>query len=114
MLRRYRNQNLWGLVDARYTWRQAHGDVDARVAAAAVTVIGRQENAYTGTKSRVVYWIRPGSGSEVRVLVFDARQPAGRFCQAVAGDAAGHPFVLPVKPEEPFPRECTPQVVGEG
>ena len=81
MLRRYRNQNLWGLVDARSTRRaKPMGNVDPRVVAAAVTIIGKQENASTGTKSRVVHRIRPGSGSEVRVLVFDARQPAGQFC----------------------------------
>ena len=55
------------------------GNVDPGVVAAAVTVIGKQENASTGTKFRVVYRIRPGSGSEVRVLVFDACQPAGQF-----------------------------------
>ena len=55
---------------------------------------------------------RVGCGSEVHVLVFDARQPAGQFCQAVAGEATGHPFVLPVEPEEPLSREGAPQVVG--
>src|SRR5262245_3537755 len=52
-------------------------------------------------------------GSEVHVLVFDAGQPAGQFCDLVAGDAVGGPFVLPVKAEEPLSREGMPQIVGE-
>ena len=59
MLRRYRDQGLWGLVDTRHAKRaRPTGNVDARVVAAAVTVIDAQTHASTGTKSRAVRQIR--------------------------------------------------------
>ncbi len=59
MLRRYRNQGLWGLVDTRHAKRaRPTGNVDPRVVAAAVTVIDAQTHASTGTKSRAVRQIR--------------------------------------------------------
>lgn len=59
MLRRYRDQGLWGLVDARYARRaRPTGNVDPRVVAAAAAVIDGQKDASTGTKSRAVRKIR--------------------------------------------------------
>lgn len=59
MRRRYREQGLWGLVDARYARRaRPTGNVDSRVVAAAVAVIDAQTNASTGTRSRAVRQIR--------------------------------------------------------
>ncbi len=59
MLRRYRDQGLWGLVDTRHAKRaRPTGNVDPRVVAAAVTVIDAQTHASTGTKSRAVRRIR--------------------------------------------------------
>jgi hypothetical protein len=59
MLRRYRHQGLWGLVDTRHAQRaRPTGNVDPRVVAAAVTVIDAQTHASTGTKSRAVRQIR--------------------------------------------------------
>jgi hypothetical protein len=59
MLRRYRDQGLWGLVDTRYAKRaRPTGNVDPRVVAAAVAVIDEQKDASTGTKSRAVRKIR--------------------------------------------------------
>lgn len=59
MLRRYRDQGLWGLVDARYAKRaRPTGNVDPRVVAAAAAVIDAQKDASTGTKSRAVRKIR--------------------------------------------------------
>jgi hypothetical protein len=59
MRRRYREQGLWGLVDARYARRaKPTGNVDPRVVAAAVAVIDAQTPASTGTKSRAVRQIR--------------------------------------------------------
>jgi len=59
MRRRYRQQGLWGLVDARYARRaKPTGNVDPRVVAAAVAVIDAQTPASTGTKSRAVQQIR--------------------------------------------------------
>jgi hypothetical protein len=59
MLRRYRDQGLWGLVDTRHAKRaRPTGNVDPRVVAAAVTVIDAQTHASTGTKSRAVWQIR--------------------------------------------------------
>ena len=54
MLRRYRDQGLWGLVDTRHARRaRPTGNVDPRVVAAAAAVIDAQTHASTGTKSRV-------------------------------------------------------------
>ena len=73
MLRRYRNQGLWGLVDTRHAKRaRPAGNVDPRVVAAAVTVIDAQTRASTGTKSRAVRQIKelvedehgPGNGAD--------------------------------------------------
>jgi hypothetical protein len=59
MLRRYRDQGLWGLVDTRYAKRaRPTGNVDPRVVAAAVAVIDEQKDASTGTKSRAMRKIR--------------------------------------------------------
>ena len=59
MLRRYRNQGLWGLVDTRHAKRaRPAGNVDPKVVAAAVTVIDAQTHASTGTKSRAVRQIK--------------------------------------------------------
>jgi Mu transposase, C-terminal/Homeodomain-like domain len=59
MRRRYREQGLWGLVDARHAQRaRPTGNVDPRVVAAAVAVIDAQTHASTGTKSRAVRQIR--------------------------------------------------------
>jgi hypothetical protein len=59
MLRRYRDQGLWGLVDTRHARRaRPTGNVDPRVVAAAVAVIDGQKDASTGTKSRAVRKIR--------------------------------------------------------
>ncbi|MGH3288986.1 MAG: hypothetical protein ACRDPD_30640, partial [Streptosporangiaceae bacterium] len=59
MLRRYRDQGLWGLVDARHAKRaRPTGNVDPRVVAAAAAVIDAQTRASTGTKSRAVRQIK--------------------------------------------------------
>ena len=59
MLRRYRNQGLWGLVDTRHARRASPtGNVDPRVIAAAAAVIDAEKDASTGTKSRAVRKIR--------------------------------------------------------
>jgi hypothetical protein len=59
MRRRYREQGLWGLVDARYARRaRPTGNVDPRVVAAAVAVIDAQTGSSTGTRSRAVRLIR--------------------------------------------------------
>lgn len=59
MRRRYREQGIWGLVDARHTRKaQPTGNVDARVVAAATTVIEAQTGTSTGTKSRAIRQIR--------------------------------------------------------
>ena len=59
MLRGYRDQGLWGLVDTRHARRaRPTGNVDPRVVAAAVAVIDGQKDASTGTKSRAVRKIR--------------------------------------------------------
>lgn len=59
MLRRYRNQGLWGLVDTRHARRaRPTGNVDPRVIAAAAAVIDAEKDASTGTKSRAVRKIR--------------------------------------------------------
>ena len=59
MLRRYRDQGLWGLVDTRHAKRsRPTGNVDPRVVAAAVAVVDAQTHASTGTKSRAVRRIR--------------------------------------------------------
>jgi hypothetical protein len=59
MRRRYREQGLWGLVDARHA-RSAKptGNVDARVVAAAAAVVDAQAGTSTGTKSRAIRQIR--------------------------------------------------------
>jgi hypothetical protein len=59
MRRRYSEQGIWGLVDARYA-RSSNptGNVDARVVAAAVAVIDEQTSTSTGTKSRAVRRIK--------------------------------------------------------
>ncbi|MGW3472000.1 hypothetical protein ACWDKQ_26835 [Saccharopolyspora sp. NPDC000995] len=57
MRRRYRDQGIWGLVDARYMRKaKPTGNVDARVVAAAV--IEAQTGTSTGTKSRAIRQIR--------------------------------------------------------
>ncbi|MEV8328445.1 Mu transposase C-terminal domain-containing protein [Kitasatospora sp. NPDC056731] len=54
MRRRYREQGVWGLVDARYARRRKPtGNVDPRVVEAVVAVIERQTQTSTGTKARV-------------------------------------------------------------
>ncbi|WP_280368414.1 Mu transposase C-terminal domain-containing protein, partial [Nocardia abscessus] len=59
MRKRYREQGLWGLVDARYVrTAEPTGQVDARVIAAATAVIAAQTKTSTGTKSRVIAQIR--------------------------------------------------------
>ena len=59
MLRRYRDQGLWGLVDTRHARRaRPTGNVDPRVVAAAAAVVDAQTHASTGTKSRAVRQIR--------------------------------------------------------
>jgi len=59
MRRRYREQGLWGLVDARYARRaRPTGNVDPRVVAAAVAVIDAQTQASTGSRSRAMRQIR--------------------------------------------------------
>jgi hypothetical protein len=59
MRRRYREQGLWGLVDARYARRaRPTGNVDPRVVTAAVAVIDAQTGSSTGTRSRAVRLIR--------------------------------------------------------
>jgi hypothetical protein len=59
MRHRYREQGLWGLVDARYARRaNPTGNVDARVVAAAVAVIDAQTSTSTGTRSRAMRLIR--------------------------------------------------------
>jgi hypothetical protein len=59
MRRKYREQGLWGLVDARYArTAKPTGNVDARVVAAAAAVIEKQTQTSTGTKSRVIRQIR--------------------------------------------------------
>jgi hypothetical protein len=59
MRRRYREQGLWGLVDARHArTAKPTGNVDARVVAAAAAVIDAQTGTSTGTKSRAIRQIR--------------------------------------------------------
>ncbi|MEV0217729.1 helix-turn-helix domain-containing protein [Micromonospora sp. ALFpr18c] len=59
MRRRYREQGLWGLVDARHArTAKPTGNVDARVVAAAAAVIEAQTGTSTGTKSRALRQIR--------------------------------------------------------
>ena len=59
MRHRYREQGLWGLVDARHA-RAARpaGNVDPRVVAAAAAVIDAQTGTSTGTRSRVIRQIK--------------------------------------------------------
>ena len=59
MRARYRDQGVWGLVDARSArGRTPTGNVDERVVEAARTVIAAQTGTSTGTRSRVVDQIR--------------------------------------------------------
>ncbi|MBV9729299.1 MAG: hypothetical protein JO309_07840 [Pseudonocardiales bacterium] len=59
MRRRYREQGIWGLVDARSARKvKPTGHVDARVLAAAAAVIQAQTPTSTGTKSRAIRQIR--------------------------------------------------------
>ncbi len=59
MRQRYREQGLWGLVDTRYARAvKPAGNVDARVVAAAATVVEAQTATSTGTKSRAIRQIR--------------------------------------------------------
>ncbi|WP_433664730.1 Mu transposase C-terminal domain-containing protein [Nocardia sp. CA-128927] len=59
MRRRYREQGLWGLVDSRYVRTLTPtGNVDARVVAAATTVVAAQTGTSTGTKTRAIRQIR--------------------------------------------------------
>ncbi|MET7770492.1 Mu transposase C-terminal domain-containing protein [Nocardia sp. NPDC005366] len=59
MRRRYREQGLWGLVDSRYVRTLTPtGNVDARVVAAATTVVAAQTATSTGTKTRAIRQIR--------------------------------------------------------
>ena len=59
MRARYRDQGLWGLVDARSARGSTPtGNVDERVVEAARTVIAAQTGTSTGTRSRVVDRIR--------------------------------------------------------
>jgi hypothetical protein len=59
MRARYRDQGVWGLVDARSArGRAPTGNVDARVVESARTVIAAQTGTSTGTRSRVVDRIR--------------------------------------------------------
>lgn len=59
MRRRYRDQGIWGLIDARQArTSKPTGNVDARVVAAAVAVIAAQTGTSTGTKSRALRQIR--------------------------------------------------------
>jgi hypothetical protein len=59
MRHRYRDQGLWGLVDARHAARaRPTGNVDPRVVAAAAAVIDAQAATSTGTRSRVIRQIR--------------------------------------------------------
>jgi Mu transposase, C-terminal len=52
---RYREQGLWGLVDARYApAARPAGNVDPRVVAAAAAVIDAQAGTSTGTRGRVI------------------------------------------------------------
>lgn len=59
MRQRYREQGLWGLVDTRFARAvKPAGNVDARVVAAAATVVEAQTATSTGTKSRAIRQIR--------------------------------------------------------
>lgn len=59
MRRRYRDQGIWGLIDSRQARKaKPTGNVDARVVAAAATVIQAQTHTSTGTKSRAIRQIR--------------------------------------------------------
>lgn len=59
MRARYREQGLWGLVDTRLTRRaKPAGNVDPRVVAAALKVIGQETGTSTGTRSRAIERIK--------------------------------------------------------
>ena len=65
MRRRYRDQGLWGLVDARHVRGFCPtGHVDPRVTAAAASVIEAQTATSTGTKSRAIRQIRQALDDE--------------------------------------------------
>ena len=86
MRARYRDQGLWGLVDARSARGSTPtGNVDERVVEAARTVIAAQTGTSTGTRSRVVDRIRDRSMSSTA----PARSSCLRGQRLVAGRASG-------------------------
>ncbi|GIF75672.1 helix-turn-helix domain-containing protein [Asanoa siamensis] len=93
MRRRYREQGLWGLVDARHA-RSAKptGNVDARVVAAAAAVVEAQTGTSTGTKSRAIRQIRQLLDDEHGEGVVQLPSPATCYRLLEALAAGKHSF----------------------
>lgn len=93
MRRRYREQGLWGLVDARHTrTAKPTGNVDARVVAAAAAVIEAQTGTSTGTKSRAIRRIRQMLDDEHGEGVVEMPSPATCYRLLEALSAGKHSF----------------------
>jgi len=97
MRRRYRQQGLLGLVDARLTRRTSlTGRVDERVVAAVLAVLDAQTPTSTGTKSRVLRQVETRLAAEhgAGVVPMPPRTTAYRLVDALA--AGRHTFTSAV------------------
>jgi len=87
MRRRYHEQGLWGLVDARYARKATPmGYVDTRVVAAATAVIEAQTTTSTGTKSRAIRQLRQRLDDEhgPGVVAMPSRATCYRLLEALS------------------------------
>jgi hypothetical protein len=87
MRKRYREQGLLGLVDARYLRRASlTGRVDERVVAAALAVVDAQTQTSTGTKSRALRQIKARLDAEYGpgVVAMPSRTTAYRLLDALS------------------------------
>lgn len=93
MRRRYREQGLFGLVNARHTrTRLSTGRVDERVVAAAAAVVAEQTSTSTGTKSRALRQIEARLAAEhgPGVVPMPSKTTSYRLLDAVS--AGRHTF----------------------
>lgn len=93
MRSRYREQGLWGLVDARHApAARPAGNIDPRVVAAAAAVIDAQTGTSTGTRSRVIRQIRQRLEGEYGPGVVPVPSRATFYRMLAALSAGRHTF----------------------